>query len=61
MENDLISLTATLFVLGLLSSIMIEVYIKWFPECVGTGSKNKIEAKPTNDDETGETHEMTQK
>lgn len=60
MENNLLSVTVSLFALGLFSSIMIEIYQKWFPEWLETIPSNK---KPTTDDEeeNDEALEMTPK
>ena len=60
MENNLLSVTLSLFALGLSSSIMIEIYLVWFPEWLETRPSNK---KPTTDDEeeNDEALEMTPK
>ena len=64
MEENLLSVTLTLFFLGLLSCIMIEIYLKWFPEWLDNTPKNKSNTKTpqNNDDENAaETHEMKPK
>ena len=58
MTKNLLSVTVTLLVLGLFSSIMIEIYLKWFPEWLETIPSDK---KPTTDnkEENGEALKMT--
>ena len=62
MEENLLTVTVTLFFMGLFSSIMIEIYLKWFPEwimkeIIPVEKANKVDDK----EENFEAHEMTQK
>jgi len=53
MEENLLTVTVTLFVMGLFSSIMIEIYIKWFPEWIDIPN-NDSDQKPKEEDDKEE-------
>ena len=53
MEENLLTVTATLFVMGLFSSIMIEIYMKWFPEWLDMPNDDRHQ-KPKEEDKKEE-------
>ena len=63
MEENLLSVTVTLLALGFFSSIMIEIYMRWFPKWLDRWSGEYWERPDPNKDrdnsDDSDCHEMT--